>query len=100
MVCKAVCRARGKGRRGGCGQGPPEAGSCEFKEGPPYVNRCLSHSVPTFAVAKHEGEHPGCGVPIYEFCVDLVASVAVMSTMTKSSSLRRKGFMYAYTSTP
>lgn len=38
------------------------------------------------------------GAPIYEFCMDLVASVAVMNTMTRSSSLVRKGFRYAYTS--
>lgn len=38
------------------------------------------------------------GAPIYEFCVNLVASVAVMNIMTKSSSLGRKGFTYAYTS--
>lgn len=38
------------------------------------------------------------GTLIYEFCVDLVASVPVMNTMAESSSLGRKGFMYAYTS--
>lgn len=35
-------------------------------------------------------------LPVCEFCVGLVASIAVMNSMTKNSSLGRKGFTYAH----